>query len=61
MATRAAWVAGREPLSVVDPSAEAGDPCEEAFLPTEMDFPLTGLWQVTRPGPRLELHELGPW
>lgn len=51
-------VAGREPLSVVDPSAEVDDPCSEAFLPTEMDFPLMGLWQVTRPGPRLELYEL---
>ncbi len=30
----------------------------EAFLPTEMDFPLTGLWQVERPGPYLELVRL---
>lgn len=51
-------VAGREPLSVVDPSADASHPCAEAFLPTEMDFPLTALWQVSRPGPRLALYAL---
>jgi len=54
----AALVAGHQPLSVVDPSAAASQPCAEAFLPTEMDFPLTALWQVSRPGPRLSLYEL---
>lgn len=30
----------------------------EAFLPTEMRFPLTALWRVDRPGPTLRLVEL---
>jgi hypothetical protein len=30
----------------------------EAFPPAETDFPLVALWQVERPGPRLELHRL---
>jgi hypothetical protein len=51
-------VEGLEPLAVLDPSAEKGDPCREALLPTEMDFPLSALWQVSRPGPRLELFAL---
>jgi hypothetical protein len=42
---------------VIDP-AGAGGPPGEAFLPTEMDFPLTGLWSVERPGPWLELTDL---
>lgn len=50
-------VAGKSPLWVLDPaSGPAGT--REAFLPTEMDFPLSGLWSVQRPGPRLELHAL---
>lgn len=51
-------VAGQTALATLDPSADEGDRCDEAFLPTEMDFPLTGLWQVDRPGPRLELYAL---
>lgn len=51
-------VAGSAALRVVDPSAEPDDPCREAFLPTEMDFALAALWQVERPGPRLELYAL---
>jgi hypothetical protein len=47
------------PLFSVDPSA-----CDvgtvEAFLPTEMDFPLTALWTVDRPGPLLEVLPLMP-
>jgi hypothetical protein len=39
----------------IDPSC-GEDSASEAFLPTEMDFPLTGLWQVDRPGPLLELR-----
>jgi hypothetical protein len=31
----------------------------EAWLPTEMDFPLTGLWAVERPGPWMQLVALG--
>jgi len=42
----------------VDPSSSAGQPASEAFLPTEMDFPLTGLWSVHRPGPLLEFVAL---
>jgi hypothetical protein len=37
---------------------KAGATPREAFLPTEMDFPLTGLWQVSRPGPWMQLVEL---
>ncbi len=44
----------------VDPSASPGRAASEAFLPTEMDFPLTGLWTVIRPGPLLRLIELPP-
>ena len=52
-----ALVAGKQPLWVIDPaSGPAGT--HEAFLPTEMDFPLRGLWSVARPGPRLELYAL---
>lgn len=51
-------VAGQRPIAVLDPSAEPDDPCHEAFLPTEMDFPLRALWEVDRPGPRLELYAL---
>ena len=29
----------------------------EAFLPTEMDFPFTALWEVERPGPYLRLYD----
>ncbi len=42
----------------VDPRAFRDRPATEAFLPTEMDFPLTGLWSVVRPGPLLELVAL---
>ncbi len=44
----------------VDPARSDRLAPREAFLPTEMDFPLTGLWTVSRPGPRLELVALGP-
>jgi hypothetical protein len=50
-------VAGRKPLWVIDPaSGPAGT--REAFLPTEMDFPLSALWSVKRPGPILEFYAL---
>jgi len=49
-------VEGRDPIHVVDPARGGGT--REAFLPTEMDFPLTGLWSVSRPGPYLALYEL---
>jgi hypothetical protein len=52
-----ALVAGAEPIAVVDPSSSAHS-CDEAFLPTEMDFPLTALWLVKRPGPRVALYRL---
>ncbi len=42
---------------VVDPASGVGPPAE-AFLPTEMDFPLTGLWRVSRPGPWMALYDL---
>jgi len=50
-------VEGAQPLAIFDPSGRAHG-CDEAFLPTEMDFPLTALWQVERPGPRLEIYRL---
>lgn len=40
----------------VDPSREGI--AREALLPTEMDFPLIGLWEVVRPGPLIEVREL---
>ena len=42
---------------VIDPARGFGPP-EEAYLPTEMEFPLTALWRVDRPGPYLELRDL---
>lgn len=39
---------------VVDPS-RGPRRAREALLPTDMDFPLFGLWSVDRPGPLLEL------
>jgi len=50
-------VAGKKPLWVIDP-ASGPSGTQEAFLPTEMDFPLRALWSVDRPGPRLELYAL---
>lgn len=51
-------VAGEAPIWTVDPSVSATHPTRECFLPTEMDFPLEGLWTVSRPGPRIELYAL---
>jgi len=46
-----------EPEFVIHPGREPNVACE-GRLPTEMQFPLTGLWRVERPGPRLELFRL---
>ena len=46
-------------LETIDPAGDVG-PATEAFLPTEMKFPLTGLWAVERPGPWLQVIELAP-
>jgi hypothetical protein len=46
-----------QPLTTFDPGRGGRTPTE-AFLPTEMDFPLTGLWQVSRPGPWMQLVRL---
>ncbi len=43
---------------IIDPSRAGGGLSPEAFLPTEMDFPLTGLWRVDRPGPLISLYAL---
>jgi hypothetical protein len=51
-------VAGRKPLWTLDPSSSAEHPTQECFLPTEMDFPLQGLWTVSRPGPWMALYPL---
>jgi Dolichyl-phosphate-mannose-protein mannosyltransferase len=48
---------GKQPLWVIDPSSGPAGTAE-AFLPTEMEFPLVALWSVKRPGPRLELYAL---
>jgi hypothetical protein len=50
-------VAGTEPVLVISPSSGSERP-SEAFLPTEMDFPLTALWSVERPGPWMRLYRL---
>jgi hypothetical protein len=43
---------------IVDPSSAGRGLAPEAFLPTEMEFPLTGLWRVDRPGPEVTLYAL---
>jgi hypothetical protein len=43
---------------IIDPSRAGRGLSPEAFLPTEMDFPLTGLWRVDRPGPLIALYAL---
>lgn len=47
-----------ERLWTIDPSP-AGR-AKEARLPTELDFALTSLWDIERPGPRLELWTVLP-
>lgn len=39
-----------------EPLWEVGEPVAEQRLPTELDFPLTSLWRVSRPGPHLALY-----
>lgn len=53
------WAGGRE-LARVDPAGSAAQPglAREMLLPVEMDFPLTALWSVERPGPLLRLVAL---
>jgi|GEM_PF-717767 len=49
------------PLDLVEPPIwELGSPDAEQRLPTELDFPLTSLWHVSRPGPYLALHRRAP-
>ncbi|TAJ21979.1 MAG: hypothetical protein EPO68_03970 [Planctomycetota bacterium] len=50
-------VDGAAPIWTIDPAWRGLHP-EEATLPTEMEFPLTQLWQVERPGPALRLYAL---
>ncbi len=49
---------GSPPSFAIDPSR--GAPARGARLPTEVDFALLDLWQVTRPGPRIERRALVP-
>ncbi len=42
------------PLWTIEPGSGASD----GSLPTELSFPLTQLWQVERPGPKLTLYRL---
>ena len=67
------WSTGRE-LARIDPtcidpgsdpgsagsSGTASSTADEMLLPVEMDFPLTALWSVNRPGPALRLLALTP-
>lgn len=46
------------PQWVIDPSRTGSHPSPECFLPTEMDYPLIGLWSVERPGPWMGLYAL---
>lgn len=49
------------PIALVErPLWEFGSPDAEQRLPTELDFPLTSLWDVERPGPYLALHARAP-
>jgi hypothetical protein len=50
-------VAGATPAIVLDPSC-CTERTSEAFLPTEMDFPLVALWTVNRPGPWMGVYPL---
>jgi hypothetical protein len=50
---------GGRVVESIDPSGTDTPPLE-AFLPTEMRFPLSALWAVRRPGPRVEVVELLP-
>jgi len=59
------WSTGRElaridPSSTVSSSGTASSTANEMLLPVEMDFPLTALWSVNRPGPALRLLALTP-
>jgi hypothetical protein len=59
------WSTGRElaridPSSTVSSSGTASSTADEMLLPVEMDFPLTALWSVNRPGPALRLLALTP-
>lgn len=51
-------VDGQAPILIIDPSASAQHLTKECFLPTEMDFPLEGLWSVNEPGPWMALYAL---
>lgn len=53
----AGLVEGRDPLLVIDPALPGRHPAE-ARLPVEMEFPLTELWRVERPGPWMGLYSL---
>jgi len=49
---------GASAIHVFDPSTGRLRTTPEALLPTEMDFPLTALWRVERPGPWMALYVL---
>ncbi|MEZ6015879.1 MAG: hypothetical protein R3F49_12245 [Planctomycetota bacterium] len=49
------------PLWTLEPNASRGGrrvPARDGHLPTEMSFPLTDLWAIERPGPKLTLWAL---
>ncbi len=52
----AAELAEMEHLERISPGGQSSP--REAFLPLEMDFPLTALWSVERPGPILDLYRV---
>jgi len=55
---RSFWPPGHVEYDSRHPSKPAEDGPTEARLPTELDFALTGIWDVERPGPALYLFEL---
>lgn len=52
-------VGERQPILAIEPWSGIALP-REATLPMELERPWTALWAVSRPGPALELYELGP-
>ena len=61
LSTDASWQvhpAWTQPTGPVVPPVEGG--AVDAHLPTAMSFPLSDLWSVRRPGPKLQLFALPP-
>ena len=50
-------VSGRSPALVIEPF-DGGDGVVESRLPMELEFPLTSIWSLNRPGPWMGLYSL---